>query len=98
METRWKKPSSTVARVRYFIMRMTKYLRPVLIEDVVDTFFSSPLYAPHYVVQFFKRATGLKLRMKLPSLWNRNYYLGSFESVPSLESEVLLRSRRKNRR
>lgn len=131
METRWKKSDATVAAVRYYVMWTTKYLRPVLTEDVRPsltsllkkraeelgitleslsilsdrvsiTLSSSPLFAPHYIVQQLKRATSLSLRMqyhslrtRIPTLWNREYYLVSLPSEAGESEEKFLDGERR---
>ncbi len=73
-------------------------------EDRVEMIVSSSaLNAPHYLVQQFKRSSSFLLRgefkglkSKLPSLWNRSYYLKSLSC--DLESSVdnFLLSQRNN--
>ncbi len=73
-------------------------------EDRVEMIVSSSaLNAPHYLVQQFKRISSFllrsefkELRSKLPSLWNRSYYLKSLSC--DLESSIddFLLSQRNN--
>ncbi len=131
MESRWKKSRFTVTAVRYYVMWTTKYLRPVLTDDVkpalaslirkrageIDVtvenlsvssdrvaivLASSPLNAPHYIVQQLKRATSLSLRMqyqtlrtRIPTLWNREYYLRSLDAETEEKEEDFIEGERR---
>lgn len=54
---------------------------------------SSPIHAPHYIVQQFKGYTSRRLRQefkslrsRLPTLWTRSYYV---ESVGHISEEIV---------